>query len=74
MSGIRKVWFHCVRDGKRFASYDFGIPIPLAVSKAAPPTNQKLEDEAKTNLTNQRLAFPPYTGVTFEIEYVLTQG
>jgi hypothetical protein len=33
------------------------------------PTKESLEDQAKTNLTNERLAGPPYDEIRFEIEF-----
>ena len=50
-------------------SYDFGVPETMNDSAVSQPTRKDLEDQAKTNLTTERLAFPPYAGITFEIEY-----
>jgi hypothetical protein len=33
------------------------------------PTSKELEDQAKTILTTEKLAFPPYADMTFKIEY-----
>lgn len=33
------------------------------------PTRKDLDDQAKNNLTTDGLGFPPYAGITFEIEY-----
>jgi hypothetical protein len=34
-----------------------------------PPERNKLIEEAKSNLTTERLAFPPYEGITFDVRY-----
>ncbi len=33
------------------------------------PPYEKLIGDAKTNLTNEGLAFPPYDGITFRVRY-----
>jgi len=67
MSGVKKIWVHCKRDGQVIASYDFGLAESLGPS--SPPERSALILEAKTNLTNQGIAFPPYDGITFDVRY-----
>jgi hypothetical protein len=33
------------------------------------PTSKELKDQANTTLTTDKLAFPPYAGIKFKIEY-----
>jgi hypothetical protein len=68
MNDIRTVWAHCFLNGKRIACYDFGIPIPMDASKTRPPSRQELILQAQGNLTTMRVAYPPYTGITYEFE------
>lgn len=66
---MRTIWVHCYRDGSLLRSYDFGVPETMNDAAVRQPSAKELEDQAKTNLTTEKLAFPPYTGITFEIEY-----
>jgi len=66
---IKTTWVHCYRDGTLLRSYDFGAPLPVDASAFQWPSRESLEAEVKTNLTTERLAFPPYEGIRFEIEY-----
>jgi hypothetical protein len=66
---MRTVWVHCYRNGSLLRSYDFGVPETLNDTAVKQPTAQELEDQARDNLTTERLAKPPYAGFTFEIEY-----
>jgi hypothetical protein len=66
---MRKALVHCYRDGTRFKSYELGIPETMNDAAVQQPTRKELEDQAKTNLTTERVATPPYAGITFEIEY-----
>lgn len=65
MSNLKKVFVDCVHDGRVIASYQFGYGETTAPT--APPTHQSLVAKAKTNLTNERLAFPPYDGIEFKV-------
>lgn len=63
---MRKVFVECRRGSAVIATYEVSVPASLA----APPVMPDREDlisEAKTNLTNQGLAFPPYEGIEFRI-------
>jgi hypothetical protein len=55
----------CMRDGKVIASY----PLSWARTRgpSPPPPRKKLIDEAKSNLSVERKAAPPFEGITFEI-------
>lgn len=64
-----KIWVHCYKGDALLRSYDFGVGIPLDASALELPTREALETEAKTNLTNERLAYPPYEGIKFKIDY-----
>jgi len=66
---IKKIWIHCYRDGAPLRSYDFGVPVPADPSAFQWPSREPLEAAAKTQLTTERLAFPPYDGIRFEIEH-----
>ena len=66
---MKKVWVHCYQGTTLLRSYDFGVPVPADPRAFRLPTKEHLEAEAKTNLTTERLAFPPYTGITFRIDY-----
>jgi hypothetical protein len=68
-ANLQKVWVHCYRGGKRIASYDFGIEIPLDPRGAKPPSQPDFEKMAKDNLTSLGLARPPYMGISFKVEY-----
>jgi hypothetical protein len=66
---MKIVWVHCYREGSLLRSYDFGIPVPADPRALMLPSRDELEAQAKTHLTTERLAFPPYEGIRFEIEY-----
>ena len=65
MSDIVPVVVNCRRDGKLLAAYQLGYAVTLGPS--ALPSRETFISEAKMNLTNQGLAFPPYTGIQFEV-------
>jgi hypothetical protein len=65
MSGVVPVIVNCRRDGKLIASYPMGYGETAGPS--APPSHESFINEAKTALTNDGLARPPYTGIQFEI-------
>lgn len=56
-------WIDCTLNGAVIASYPFRVPSSLA----APPTpdHAAMIADAKENLTNQGIAFPPYAGIAF---------
>jgi hypothetical protein len=63
----KQVFVDCVRDGQAIASYSFGYAETLGPS--VPPSHPSLVAEAKTNLTNQAIAYPPYAGVEFRARW-----
>ena len=64
---VKKIFVDCRRDGRSLRIYEFGWPI--AVVPGPSPERNKLIDEAKNNLTTDRIAFPPYAGITFDVRY-----
>lgn len=62
------MWVHCYKGGTLLRSYDFPVPATLNDTVVQLPTSASLEAQAKTNLTNEHLALPPYTEISFEIE------
>lgn len=62
----RTVTVECWRGGQLIASYDSVLTGTLAAPPPAPDKEQLIND-AKTQLTNDRLAFPPYTDIEFRI-------
>jgi hypothetical protein len=67
MSGVKRVDVDCVRDGQIIASYDFGYGETLGPS--ARPDHRSLIEEAKSNLTSEDIAFPPYAGIEFKVRW-----
>jgi len=63
---IQKVFVDCCRRGELIASYEYGFPASMGAPPATPDREQ-LIDQAKEQLTNNRLAFPPYDDITFRI-------
>jgi hypothetical protein len=59
------VFVDCVRGNEIIRTYDFLVPATLAGPPIPDP--DKLIMEAKTNLTNEHLATPPYDGINFNI-------
>jgi hypothetical protein len=64
---LKQVFVDCVRDEQVIASYPFGYGETLGPS--IPPSRQSLIAEAKTNLTNQAIAYPLYTGIEFKVRW-----
>ena len=64
---MRQVFVECWSGGKLIKTYDFGVPDAILPGK--PPGPDALVGEAKTMLTNDRLAFPPYDGITFKVRW-----
>jgi hypothetical protein len=67
MSSSKQVFVDCVRDGQVIASYDFGYAETLGPSM--PPSHQSLIAEAKSNLTSQAIAHPPYAEIEFKVRW-----
>jgi hypothetical protein len=68
---MEKVWVHCFWEGKDtpFKSYDYGFELPLDPRGFQLPPKEYFEDQARTSLTNEGLARPPYKGIRFHVEY-----
>ena len=66
---MRQILVHCFRGNTLLRSYEFGWPETMNDAAVSRPTTEHLEAEAKTNLTNEGLARPPYDGITFVIDY-----
>ena len=64
---VRHAFIDCHQNGIVIASYPIGIPITALPS--APLDMKKLEEEAKSQLTTDQIAFPPYEGITCQIRY-----
>ena len=64
---MKKILVDCRRNGESIRVYDFGLPESLGLTVS--PSKQELIDQAKSNLTNERLAFPPWADVEFEVYY-----
>jgi hypothetical protein len=67
MSGLKRVFVDCVRDGQVIASYDFGYGETIGPSLL--PGHQSFIAEAKSNLTSEAIAYPPYAGVEFKVRW-----
>ena len=65
MSDVVPVFVDCWRDGKLLASYEFGYG--RAQDGSGSPPDASFVAEAKDNLTNERLARPPYEGIRFQV-------
>jgi hypothetical protein len=60
------IYVDCLRDGKLIRTYDFLRPASLGLP-APPPVDEMLILEAKSNLTTERLATPPYERIKFQV-------
>ena len=58
----------CFRDGREIAEYQLGLPETIGLS--APPDRNELIAQAKSNLTTERKAGPPYEGIEFKVRYL----
>jgi hypothetical protein len=56
---------YCLRDGAVIASYP--LSSARTVRPSSPPSGETLIKEAKTNLSTEGKASPPFEGITFEI-------
>jgi len=64
---MKQAIVECVRDGEVIAAYEFGIP--ESIGPTTPPSHASLVEEAKVNLSNHRLAAPPWEGITFRVKW-----
>ena len=66
MGNLIRYFVDCRRGGILLATYE--LPQPVTAAGAPPqPDRETHEKEAKNNLAQQRLAFPPFDGITFHI-------
>lgn len=65
MTFNRTVYIKCWQGSRLLRTYDFLV----GGSQASPPIIEPdtLKAEARSNLTTEHLAFPPYDGIRFEI-------
>jgi len=56
---------HCLRGGKLIKSYEMGYGETLRPS--VPPSDESFINEAKSALTTDGLARPPYAGIQFRV-------
>jgi hypothetical protein len=68
MSDIELVDVVCMRGGEVIATYEFWLPVSLDVRSMLEPDREALILEAKTNLSDEGLAGPPFEGIVFEIK------
>ena len=68
MSTVIKYFIDCKRGGTLLATYEFSQGDTLA-GPPPQPARELLEKQAKENLAQQRLAFPPFEGITFHIRH-----
>jgi hypothetical protein len=66
---MRAIWVHCYHVGSLMKSSDFGLGETPDDTAVQLPTGESLEAQAKSNLTTERLAFPPHEGISFSIEF-----
>jgi hypothetical protein len=60
------IFVDCMRDGKIIRTYDFRCPASLGAPPVLPPHDHFIE-HAKTNLSTEQLAAPPFAGMKFVI-------
>jgi hypothetical protein len=65
MSDLVTVIVNCRRGGELIATYPLSYAKTLGPS--LPPTPESLIEEAKMNLSNQRLARPPFEDIQFQV-------
>jgi hypothetical protein len=64
---MKNALVHCRRDGESIRIYEFGLSDTLGLT--VHPSEKELIDQAKSNLTTERLAFPPWADIEFEVYY-----
>jgi hypothetical protein len=66
MSDDITIFVDCMCDGKVIRTYEFLCPASLAAPPVIPPDAHFIE-QAKTNLSIERLGAPPFAGMDFVI-------
>ena len=64
---VRKIIVECRRGSELIATCEYGSPIPMVPGIL--PDGSDLKSEAQSQLTNDRLAFPPYDDISFLVRY-----
>jgi hypothetical protein len=65
--GLIMIIVRCWRGKELLAAYE--LPCGESLGPTSLPDRAGLIAEAQTNLTNERLAGPPYDGIRFEVVY-----
>jgi hypothetical protein len=65
MSDLVTVIVKCRRGKELIASYP--LSYARTIGPSSPPPTETFVAEAKSNLTTEGLAFPPYEGIKFEV-------
>jgi hypothetical protein len=65
MTAEHTVYVDCLHEGKVIRTYDFLCPATLGPT--LPPSDETLIKEAKVNLSNERLAAPPFDRIEFKV-------
>lgn len=63
---IRRVFVDCYLDGKVIFTAEYGEPY-TAVAPPTPTPDEQLRSWTKDQLTNMKIAGPPYAGITFRV-------
>jgi len=66
---MKKIFVDCRRGAEILATYEFAWQPPLDARAATALEQDELIKQAKTNLTDERRAFPPYDGIAFDVRY-----
>jgi len=66
MSGDDTRFVDCMRDGELIRTYDLLCPASQAGPPVLPPDEYFIE-QGKTNLSNERLAAPPFAEIKFVV-------
>lgn len=65
MTADHTIFVDCIREGTLIRTYDFLCP--GTVGPTAPPSDEELIRGAKENLSNERLASPPFDQIIFVV-------
>jgi hypothetical protein len=66
MSDLVTKVVYCLRDGKVIGG-PYLLSYARTLGPSSPPPSERLIEDAKTNLSSEGLASPPFDGITFEI-------
>lgn len=65
MNAQATIFVDCIEDESILRTYDFLAPFTAGLT--VPPSDEELILEAKSNLTTEQLATPPYSGIRFVV-------